>query len=813
MKEQTYRLLFDMANDGLIILTPDGVIKDLNRTAYERLGYSREELVGEHISKIVPPDYAKLVPARLKDVFDLGHAVFETANARKDGVVIPMEVSARAIELDGDNCIFSVVRDISERKRVEEALMLTQIAVDRSSDAVFWINMDGRVIKVNDQSCRNLGYNSDELLGMHVCDFDPNIQPQDWSARMDSLRQCQTRSFESLHKRKDGSVFPVEVSTNYVSYQNKEYGISFTRDLSDRRRADAALRESEGRLHQATRIAQTGIFDHDHVADTIYWSTEHRIIYGVGKDEVITIPLILDYMHPEDRDRVKADILKAHDPKGDGVFDIQHRIIRTDGQVRWVMTRSQTTFEGEGEARHPVRTVGAVVDITERTRAEEKVAYLAYYDSLTGLANRRLLHERLERARAVSARNKTYGALLFIDLDHFKTINDTKGHEYGDQLLQIVAQRLGAVLRETDTISRPGGDEFIVILEEIGMDRDQAAAHTKVTSDRILQSLSKTYFINDREYNGTASIGVVLFHGQEDKSDELLKRSDMAMYQAKKAGRGTVRFFDPLMQAAFEKRVKLEEDIRKAIHLDQFELHYQLRIGKGGRALGAEALLRWNHPERGRVSPGEFIPLCEESGLILPVGAWVLEAACRQLRAWEVHEATRDLKLSVNISAKQFRQDNFVEQVMQIIAKSGIDPTRLELELTESIFLDNIEQSIDKMRRLREIGILFALDDFGTGYSSLAYLKKLPLNQIKIDQSFVRDIAVDKNDEVIIQTIIKMGQTLGLEVIAEGVETAEQHRMLEQYGCENFQGYLFGRPVPIAEFEQSLIDIPERKHG
>ena len=813
MEDQTYRLLFDMANDGLIILSLDGHIKDLNRTAYERLGYTREELQGVHISRLDPPDFAKMVPKRLKEMMSRGHAVFETSHVRKDGMVVPMEVSARLIELHGERCIFSVVRDISERRRAEEALMLTQIAVDHSSDGVFWIDMNGCVFKVNDQACRSLGYGRDELVGMHVWDFDPNFVGADWPARMESLRRKASWRHESKHQRKDGSIYPVEVMVNYVHYNDQEYTIAFTRDLSDRRRADAALRESEERLHQAVRVSNTGIFDHDQLSGTIYWSPEHRAIYGMGMDEPVTLEGFLSHVYPEDLDKIGEAVQRAHDPKGDGLFDVQYRIIRRDGQVRWVLSRSQTLFEVEGEERRPVRTVGAAVDITERMRAEEKVAYLAYYDSLTGLANRRLLHDRLERAQVVSARNKAYGALLFIDLDHFKTLNDTGGHEYGDLLLQAVAQRLGAVLRETDTISRPGGDEFVIILEDIGADREQAAAHAKLTSDRILQALAKRYYLQDREYIGTASIGVVLFRGREDTIDELLKRSDMAMYQAKKAGRGLARFFDPVMQAAFEKRVKLESDIRKAIDLGQFELYYQLRVACGGRPLGAEALLRWIHPERGLVAPGEFIPLCEETGLILPVGAWVLEAACARLRAWERHEAMRALKLSVNISAKQFRQDDFVEQVVQILDRTGIDPTRLELELTESMFLENIEQSIAKMQSLRDIGVLFALDDFGTGYSSLSYLKKLPLSQIKIDQSFVRDIAVDKNDEIIAQTIIKMGQTLGLEVIAEGVETEEQRRILEHHGCENFQGYLFGKPIPIAAFEQALSVVPERKHG
>jgi diguanylate cyclase (GGDEF)-like protein/PAS domain S-box-containing protein len=811
MEEHIYRRLFDLANDGFVILDLDGRIKDLNRTVHERLGYTREELLGEHVSRLDPPHDAALVPNRLKGVWTHGHAVFETSHMRKDGVVVPMEVSARLIELDGEKCIFSVVRDISELKRAEEALTMTQIAVDRSSDAVFWIDLDGCIFKVNDQACRNLGYSRDEVVGLHVWDVDPNFIGVDWTARMEALRGRQSWRHESMHRRKDDSTFPVEVIANYVRFNDQEYTIAFTRDLSDGRRAEAALRESEERLNQAVHVSHTGIFDHDLVTDKIFWSREQRAIYGIGDDEVLTLQNFLARVYPDDRERIGHAVRCAHDPAGDGLIDVQHRIIRQDGQVRWVMTRAKTIFEGEGAARRPVRTVGAVIDITERTRAEEKVAYLAYYDSLTGLANRRLLHDRVERALAVSARNAMYGALLFIDLDHFKTINDTVGHEYGDLLLQEVAQRLGAALREGDTIARPGGDEFVVIIEELGTDRQQAAAHAKAASNKILEILAKHYYLQDREYDGTASIGVVLFRGHEDNIDELLKRSDMAMYEAKKAGRGTARFFDPLMQAAFERRARLEGDLRKAVAGRQFELHYQPRVGPGGRILGAEALLRWPHPERGMVPPGEFINLCEETGLILPIGEWVLETACAQLRAWEAEPATRQLKLSVNISARQFRQDNFVEQVKRILDDAGIDPARLELELTESIFLEDIDHSIAKMQRLRDIGALFAMDDFGTGYSCLSYLKMLPLSQVKIDQSFVRDIAVDKNDEIIVQTIIKMGQTLGLEVIAEGVETEEQRRRLEQHGCENFQGYLFGKPVPIAEFERALGVAPQLK--
>ena len=928
VSEETYRILFDLANDGLMILDLDGRIRDLNSAACDRLGYTKEEMLGLFVVQLIPPEFAKKVPDRIKELQARGHPVFESAMLRKDGSVMPVEVNARMIELNGELRIFSVVRDISERKKKDEAFLLTQMAVDRSSDGVFWMNLEGQVIKANDQACHNLGYTCEELIGKYVWDFDPNFVDVDWPSRMAALREKQSwrhetthqrkdggifpvevianyvhyngkeftiafardiserkkveealmltqiavdrssdavfwmdmeegRIFkvneqashnlgytcdelvgmhvwdidptcppelmaellkalrqqgsmriESIHRRKDGGIFPVEVIANYVRYRDKEYNIAFVRDLSERKRADAALRESEERLHQAIRVSQTGIFDHDHLTNTIYWSPEQRAIYGLTADETVTLEGFLARVFPADRDEIGMAVKAAHDPKGDGYFDVQHRIIRRDGEIRWVMTRSHTVFEGEGEARRPTRTVGAVMDITERMRTEEKVAYLAFYDALTGLANRRLLHDRLERALAVSARNKLYGALLFIDLDHFKTINDTVGHEYGDLLLKEVAQRLRMVLREADTVSRPGGDEFVVILEEIGMDRDQAAAQAKSTSDKILESLARRYHLRGREYTGSASIGVVLFRSHEDSIDELLKRSDMAMYEAKRAGRGVARFFDPQMQATFEKRARLETEIRKAIELRHFMLYYQVRVGPGGQALGAEALVRWAHSEHGVVLPGEFIPVCEETGLILPLGEWVLESACSQLRAWEANPATRALKMSVNISANQFRQDNFVDQVVRVLEMTGIDPTRLELELTESMFLENTEHSIAKMQALRQIGVLFALDDFGTGYSSLSYLKKLPLNQVKIDRSFVRDIAIDRNDEIIIQTIIKMGQTLGLEVIAEGVETDEQRRMLQQYGCENFQGYLFGRPVPVDEFEQALKITP-----
>ena len=440
----------------------------------------------------------------------------------------------------------------------------------------------------------------------------------------------------------------------------------------------------------------------------------------------------------------------------------------------------------------------------QRRHAADEIERLAFYDPLTSLPNRRLLHDRLRYALAASARHHNHGAVLFIDLDDFKTLNDTKGHNIGDLLLIEVARRLQACMREKDTVARVGGDEFVVILEELSEDALQAAVQTEAVADKILASISQSYLLQGYEYHSSTSIGISLFHHQECTMDELLKRADTAMYQAKVAGRKTKRFYDPAMQVALESRTALENDLRRARAENQFMLYYQMQVDHSGKIVGAEALIRWQHPQRGLVSPFQFIPLAEETGMILAIGQWVLETACAQLNAWQAAPLTDKLQIAVNVSASQFRQLDFVEQVRQTMRRHELNPDRLKLELTESIMLDNIEDTIVKMKTLRMEGVRFSMDDFGTGYSSLAYLTQLPFDQLKIDQSFVRNIGVKHSDAVIVQTIIGMAKNLGMEVLAEGVETEEQRLFLEQHGCSLYQGYLFGKPVPIEQFEALL---------
>ncbi len=449
--------------------------------------------------------------------------------------------------------------------------------------------------------------------------------------------------------------------------------------------------------------------------------------------------------------------------------------------------------------------VASLSDISSRKKAENEIRNLAFYDSLTELPNRRLLLDRLKQALASSERNGKQVALLFIDLDNFKIINDTLGHEEGDNLLKQVAQRLKSCVREVDTVSRLGGDEFVVMLEDLSEDVEIAAAQLAAAGEKILASFNQPYQLTQYEYQCTSSIGATLFSHQDIGVEEILRHADIAMYQAKKSGRNTLCFFDPEMQHAINSRASLERELRKGLELNQFHLHYQIQFDFQNYPIGAEALIRWNHPERGLISPPQFIPLAEDTGFIVPLGEWVLDQACAQLKDWQKNNITNNLSLSVNVSAKQFHEENFVALVQSSVEHYSINPMLLKLELTESILVENIEDTVAKMNALKAIGVHFALDDFGTGFSSLQYLKKLPLNQLKIDQSFVRELATNSNDQVIVRTIISMAQSLNLEIIAEGVETEEQRFILQINGCNCFQGYLFGKPLPIKGVEALLL--------
>ncbi|BCK88525.1 hypothetical protein MIZ01_2329 [Sideroxyarcus emersonii] len=565
----------------------------------------------------------------------------------------------------------------------------------------------------------------------------------------------------------------------------------------DAGKREKEMRESEERYRLLLRHLPVGIFHYDTDLIITFCNDRCAIMLRNSVDCIVG----LDLTHLKDRSILPSlfKALKGEMSHYEGRY--QATFSNAEG---WIYMTCAPVLDDSG---HIVGGIAIVQDVTEHKAAEEKINNLAFYDPLTELPNRRLLLDRLQQALASSARSGREGALLFIDLDNFKTLNDTLGHDMGDLLLQQVAQRLTACVRQGDSVARLGGDEFVVLLEDLGEYDLKAAAQTESIGEKILATLGQPCQLGAHEYRCTPSIGATLFNGHQLTKEELLKQADIAMYQAKKASRNTLRFFDQQMQDAVTARVALEDELRKAIQRKQFRLLYQIQVDRLVRPLGAEALIRWQHPERGLMSPDQFITVAEETDLILPIGQWVLDTACAQLKTWQQDACTRNLVLAVNVSAKQFRQADFVARVQATVQHHAIDPALLKLELTESMLLENIEDTISTMNALKEIGVQFSLDDFGTGYSSLQYLKRLPLDQIKIDQSFVRDITSDSSDREIVGTIIAMAQNLYLGVIAEGVETEEQRQFLVGKGCEQFQGYLFGKPVPAEQFAAELITV------
>lgn len=481
------------------------------------------------------------------------------------------------------------------------------------------------------------------------------------------------------------------------------------------------------------------------------------------------------------------------------VVEIPAEEIRTaSGAIRYLHTRKVALLDSHGEPSH---LLGISVDITERKQAAERIKQLAFYDQLTELPNRTLLYDRLRQCLASCARHGNHAAVLFIDLDKFKTLNDSLGHDQGDRLLQQVAERLRRHTRSLDTVARLGGDEFVVLLAELSHDAHEAAAQCEHIGSKLLSELNQTYLLGSITHHSSASIGATLINADSQDIDALLKQADLAMYKAKAAGRNALHFFDPQLETDMQVRATLERDLHTALQAGHLLLHYQAQHSHG-RLCGSEALVRWQHPERGLIAPDEFIPLAEETGLILPLGNWVLKTACQQLASWATQSHLAELTIAVNVSAQQFRHPDFVTQVSDILQHSGARAERLKLELTESLLVEDVEDIITKMSTLKRLGVSFALDDFGTGYSSLYYLKRLPLEQMKIDRSFVRDVLDDPNDAAIAKTIVALAHSLGLSVVAEGVETEAQQRFLQDIDCHIYQGYLYSRPLPASQFEQ-----------
>ncbi|ABM30639.1 EAL domain-containing protein [Paracidovorax citrulli] len=583
--------------------------------------------------------------------------------------------------------------------------------------------------------------------------------------------------------------------------------ISTLRIFAARAAAEMARQASDAHIRRQASLldkARDAIIVRDLDHRITFWNEGAERLYGWTREEA-TGQSIAELLYQDTQEFLRAT--RATQEQGEWAGEIVqfHRDgRRLDVEGRWTLI--------QGEQGQPDAILAIDTDIGQRKATEREIQRLAFYDSLTGLPNRMLLMDRMRHALATAQRRRQGGALLFIDLDNFKTLNDTLGHDQGDVLLQQVAARLNTCVRSVDTVARLGGDEFVVMIEGLSTHPGELAMSARTVGEKILAVLATPYVLQGYHYRSTPSIGVAPFgDGRTSTVGELLKQADLAMYQAKTAGRNTLRFFDPGMQAVVTARAELENDLRTALAREQFMLHYQPQIDRRGSVTGVEALVRWPHPQRGMVSPGEFIPLAEETGLVLPLGRWVLHTACAQLARWQHVPGRGHLSMAVNVSSRQFHHEAFVEDVVRAITATGAPASRLKLELTESLFVEDMETTIATMAALRSHGVGFSLDDFGTGYSSLSYLKRMPLDQLKIDQSFVRDLLADPNDAAIVDTIIALSRSLGLDVIAEGVETAEQRTRLEQAGCRAYQGYFFSRPLPETALEDFLVQkLPSR---
>ncbi len=677
------------------------------------------------------------------------------------------------------------------RERESQLLTLFMTIPD-----VVWVkDIQGRYIRCNPSFERRLGLTQSEILDKTDFELSPDEADRFRAGDLRAIEtgEIQSEAFETVAPDGDATLFEV-LKAPLRDETGKTIGvIGVARDVSERRRVDEQLRVAATAFEAQEGIVILG-------ADRRILRANRAFVEMAGFSAEAVIGKAPHELTNDARAEELFAAIADHVAR-EGLWRGEIPVQRSNGESFPAWATIATVRGDRGETTHYVVTL---TDITERKRAEQEIVNLAYYDRLTGLPNRRLLRDRLEQALAGSARNGRHGALLFIDLDNFKLVNDTSGHEVGDQLLVEVARRLVDCLGAAGGAARVGGDEFVALVEDLSANPHEAAALAKKTGETILAALNAPYALPSGVRHSSPSIGVAMFSGGGDTCEELLKQADIAMYEAKAAGRNALRFFDPDMQATLAVRAEAEAALRLAIRERRFVLHYQPQVDCDGEWIGAEALVRWAHPERGLVAPGEFIPLAEETGLILSIGRWVLETACEQLKAWAGDRRSRDLHLSVNVSARQFGQPDFVEQVAETLRATGAPAERLVLELTESVVLDDVEGAANKMTALKGLGVGFAVDDFGTGYSSLTYLTRLPLDQIKIDRSFVRNLPGSANDAAVAHTIITLAESLGLAVIAEGVETEAQRRFLERHGCPSFQGFLFGKPMPIDVFEAKL---------
>ena len=786
--EERYRSLFENNHAVMLLVEPgSGGIVDANPAAVNFYGWSREDLCKKNMFEIntLPEHEIR------RDITKARQALcnhFQFQHRLANGMVRDVEVYSGPIMAGGLLLLFSIVYDITERRSAEIGLRLSQFCIDHAAIGIFRIDEQGKILDANICACASLGYTKAELCNLSVFDIDAKYTPELWREHRKVVRTKGSGTIESLHRRKDGSVFPVEVTVNYFYYEEQAVSFSFVVDITDRKQAESKML----RLSQAVEQNPAAIVLTDPTGNIEYVNPKFTQITGYSFDEVYgKNPRLLKSGKTtnEEYRELWTAIKAGKEWRG----EFYNR--RKDGSFFWERALITSVRDPDDSIMH---FLAIKEDISERKEYEDRMQHLATHDQLTGLPNRALMYDRLEQSIYFAKRSQRLVAVIWLDLDRFKIINDSLGHASGDELLRQFAQRLNKSVREADTVARLGGDEFVVLLAEIAEESD-----VHMVAKKILSTMSEPYVLNAREITLSASLGVSLYPRDGIDGETLLRNADIAMYRAKEEG-DTFCFYAPEMNIRIHEVLELESDLRRALDRNELSLHFQPKVEiASGQIVGAEALLRWQHPLRGSISPTRFIPIAEETGLIYPIGEWVLTNICKQIKIWQ-NQGISVVPLAINLSAKQFRSSDLLKSVQNAIEENAINPCLLELELTESMIMRDPQNAVNTMQQLKALGLKLSLDDFGTGYSSLNYLRRFPVDQLKIDCSFICDVATDTSAAAVTNSIVAIAHTLGLKAVAEGVETIEQFNFLRACKCDSFQGYYFSKPVPKEEFATLL---------
>lgn len=686
------------------------------------------------------------------------------------------------------------------RKYAEEELLRFRASMDLSGDMIVLIDhATMRFADVNDTACRLLGYSREDLLRMGPQDIVPESREELARIYDEMIANAASHdSMKSRYIRKDGSSFPFESTRRVLRSGDSWLIVAISRDISERIASEAALRESNERFDSAVRATNDVIWDWNFATGELWWNENLAEVFGYRIEEIDrTNRFREDSIHPADRQRVASGVDNAV-KSGEENWGDEYRFRRRDGTYAFVYDRGRLIRDGSGK---PVRMIGAMADVTARKEAEQRLSYLAQFDTLTNLPNRHLFRDRLAQTLVQAQRGHGQVGVMFVDLDRFKNVNDTLGHEAGDKLLVLVAASLNESLREGDTVGRISGDEFAIVLANLAKAEDAA-----IVARKVINGLAHSFDVAGHKVFVTASIGISVSPNDGTDAETLLKNSNTAMHRAKEQGRNGYQFYLPAMNERAMHRLQLETGLRVALERSEFLLHYQPKIDLASNSIsGFEALLRWQHPERGLIPPAQFIPILEDTGLIVPVGEWVLLQACRQIEGWRA-QGIEPRPVAVNLSARQFQQKNLDEVIARVLKETGIDPAHLELELTESMLMHDAAEAARTLQTLKNYGIRLAVDDFGTGYSSLAYLRRFPIDALKVDRAFIHDLTTNAEDATITLAIINLAHSLKLGVVAEGVETSAQVSFLKENGCDEAQGFYFARPLAIEECTKTLVE-------